>query len=146
MGNSTDLSPSRKTEIEKSFAAQSMMHHFRASLDHIATGAVTVSAPVTADVRQQHGFAHAGLTFSIGDSAAGYAALSVMPPDTEVLTTEMKINLLAPAQGPRLEAHGRVVKAGKRLVIVQADVFSLNDQGESHIALLTGTMIPVPKK
>lgn len=69
-----------------------------------------------------------------------------MPPDTEVLTTEMKINLLAPAQGSRLVAHGRVIKAGKRLVIVQADVFSLSDQGESHIALLTGTMIPVPKK
>jgi len=146
MGNSPDLSPSRKTEIEKSFEVQSMMHHFSASLDHVAAGAVTVSAPVTADVRQQHGFAHAGLTFSIGDSAAGYAALSVMPPDTEVLTTEMKINLLAPAQGSRLVAHGRVIKAGKRLVIVQADVFSLSDQGESHIALLTGTMIPVPKK
>ena len=69
-----------------------------------------------------------------------------MPADHEVLTTEMKINLLTPADGDLLIARGRVIKAGRRLVIVQADVFALKNGDETHIALLTGTMIPVAQK
>ena len=114
-----------------------------AELSTIEGGSVTIRAPILAGSRQQHGFAHAGLTFSIGDSAAGYAALSVMPDGYEVLTTEMKINLLAPAQGELLIARGKVIKPGRRLVIVQSDVYALNDGRETHIALLTGTMMPI---
>jgi uncharacterized protein (TIGR00369 family) len=106
-------------------------------------GHVEIEAPISEGSLQQQGFAHAGLTFSIGDSAAGYAALTVLPEDQEVLTTEMKINLLAPASGDKLIARGRVIKPGRRLVIVQADVFSLSGEDERHVALLTGTMIPV---
>jgi uncharacterized protein (TIGR00369 family) len=104
---------------------------------------VRIEAPILPGSRQQHGYAHAGLTFAIGDSAAGYAALSVMPEGFEVLTTEMKINLLAPARGERLIARGRVIKAGRRLVIVQADVHALDEGRETHVALLTGTMMPL---
>lgn len=120
-----------------------MMRTLGATLAKVETGHVEIHAPVLDGSRQQHGFAHAGLTFAIGDSAAGYAALTVMPQDHEVLTTEMKINLLAPAQGKLLIARGRVIKAGRRLVIVQADVFATDDGKETHVALLTGTMIPI---
>ncbi|QYX57453.1 PaaI family thioesterase [Roseovarius sp. SCSIO 43702] len=132
------------TRIRESFDRQSMMATLGARLDEVTKGAVTISAPITDAVLQQHGVAHAGLTFALGDSAAGYTALSVMPGDHEVMTTEMKIHLLAPAAGERLVARGRVIKPGRRLVIVQADVFALRDAGEVHVALLTGTMIPLP--
>ncbi len=137
------MSPLIHARIRESFAAQSMMTTLGAALAHIESGQVEIQAPILPGSRQQHGFAHAGLTFAIGDSAAGYAALSVMPEDAEVLTTEMKINLLAPAQGDLLIARGRVIKPGRRLVIVQADVFARDGTDETHIALLTGTMIPV---
>lgn len=93
--------------------------------------------------RQQQGHGHAALTFALGDTAAGYAALSVMPEGAEVLTAEIKINLLAPAQGDRLVAEGRVIKPGRRLVVVQADVFAETADARRQIALLTGTMVPV---
>ena len=139
------MSPDIADKIRSSFAAQSMMQTLGATLGSLSAGHVEIEAPILPTSRQQHGFGHAGLTFSIGDSAAGYAALSVMPEGFEVLTTEMKINLLAPAKGNRLIARGAVVKAGRRLVIVRADVFALEGDKETHIAMMTGTMMPVPR-
>ena len=129
--------------IRESFAAQSMMATLGATIERVDEGMVEIHAPILPGSLQQRGFAHAGLTFAIGDSAAGYAALTVMPKDCEVVTAEMKINLLAPGRGERLIARGRVVRAGRRLVTVQADVHAVENGGETHIALLTGTMIPV---
>ncbi|MCZ7676413.1 MAG: PaaI family thioesterase [Roseovarius sp.] len=137
------MTPRTEENIRKSFAAQAMMTTLGATLVSVAPGEVEIAAPILESSRQQHGFAHAGLTFAIGDSAAGYAALSTMPEDCEVLTAEMKINLLAPGGGDGLIARGRVIRPGRRLVVVQADVFALRDGAETHIALLTGTMVPV---
>ena len=139
------MCPDIADKIRSSFAAQSMMQTLGATLGSLSAGHVEIEAPILSTSRQQHGFGHAGLTFAIGDSAAGYAALSVMPEGFEVLTTEMKINLLAPARGDALIARGAVVKAGRRLVIVRADVFALEGDKETHIAMMTGTMMPVPR-
>jgi len=120
-----------------------MMATFGASLISIEPGRVEISAPVLSGSRQQHGVAHAALTFAIGDSAAGYAALTVLPADTEVMTAEIKINLLAPGQGDRLIARGKVLKPGKRLIVVSGEVFAEQDGQEKLIAVLQGTMVPV---
>lgn len=138
-----DLSPAIEARIRDSFAAQAMMTTLGATLTEIAPGTARIEAPILPGSLQQHGYAHAGLTFAIGDSAAGYAALGIMPEGSEVLTTEMKIHLLAPARGTRLIALGRVIKPGRRLVIVQADVHAEQDGFETHVALLTGTMMPL---
>ena len=122
------------------------MRTMGAEIANLELGQVTLSAPILEGCKQQHGFGHAGLTFSLGDSAAGYAALSMMPENAEVLTTEMKINLLAPAQGDKLIAVGRVIKPGRRLVIVQSDVYGETDGKRHHIALLTGSMMPILPK
>ena len=140
------MSPQTERKIRDSFAAQSMMATLGARLGRLARGTVEIEAPILPGSRQQQGFAHAGLTFAIGDSAAGYSALSVMPDDHDVLTTEMKINLLAPGQGDLLVARGRVIKPGRRLVVVQADVFAVTGGEETQVALLTGTMIAVVPK
>ena len=137
------MSPETEEKIRASFAAQAMMATLGARLARVAPGAVEITAPILPACCQQHGFAHAGLTFAIGDSAAGYAALTTLPADHEVLTSEMKINLLAPGRGDGLVARGRVIRPGRRLVVVQADVFALSDGAEIHIALMTGTMVPV---
>ncbi|MFA3917469.1 PaaI family thioesterase [Ruegeria hyattellae] len=129
--------------IRDSFARQSMMKTFGACIDEVAEGRVVLSAPVLETALQQHGAAHAALSFALGDSAAGYAALTMLKPPQEVMTAEMKINLLAPARGQHLRAVGRVVKPGRRLIVVAADVYALRDDTETHIALLQGTMVPV---
>lgn len=137
------LSAAIDAKIRASFARQSLMATFGAALAEIAPGRVTITAPVLDLARQQHGFAHAALAFAIGDTAAGYAALSLMEREAEVVTAEMKINLLAPAVGDRLIATGRVVRAGRKLVVVTADVEAMTNGQGKLVALLQGTMVPV---
>ncbi|WP_298919702.1 PaaI family thioesterase [uncultured Roseobacter sp.] len=137
------MDESATNRIHKSFAAQSMMTTLGAQIQSVRTGEVVIAAPILPGTRQQQGFGHAGLTFSIGDSAAGYAALTTLPLDAEVVTAEIKINLLAPAIGEELRATGRVVKPGRRLIVVTSEVHALRDGDEVLIAVLQGTMVPV---
>ncbi len=137
------MEPQIAARIRDSFARQAMMATLGARLAEVTEGRVVIEAEAVPDLSQQHGFAHAGLIFAIGDSAAGYAALTTLPPGAEVLTVEMKINLLAPGQG-LLTAEGRVLRAGRRLVVVAADVWSGRPDGtRRQVAALQGTMIPV---
>jgi uncharacterized protein (TIGR00369 family) len=129
--------------IRSSFARQGLMRTLGATLGRVAPGQVDISLVPGPDVSQQHGFVHAGAVSAIADSAAGYAALTVMPPDRGVLTTEFKINFLAPATGERIVARGRVVKAGRTLTLAQADVFAESDGRERLVALLTATLMAV---
>ncbi|MBM2577735.1 PaaI family thioesterase [Jannaschia sp. Os4] len=128
--------------IRASFARQAMMTTLGAAMETVASGEVALSAPVAGHVTQQHGVAHAGLTFALADSAAGYAALTTMPEGSEVVTSEFRISLLAPGAGPVLRATGRVVRPGRRLVAVAADVWGGAD-GTVHVATALGTMVPV---
>jgi len=129
--------------IRSSFAKQGLMTTLGAVLEHIAPGQVEIAIRPTAALSQQHGFTHAGAVSAIADSAAGYAALTVMPRGTGVLTTEFKINFLAPAAGDRIVARGRVVKAGRTLTVAQSEVFAERAGQEKLIALLTATIMTV---
>ncbi len=135
----TDPTP----RIAASFARQGLMQTLGARLVEVAHGRVRIDAPVTDAVCQQHGAGHAGLTFAPGDTAAGYAALTLIPEGSEVMTAEIKINLLRPAVGDRLEARGEVLKPGRRLIVVKADIFALTGDRETLVATMLGTMVPV---
>ena len=137
------MNDQERARIYDSFAAQSMMTTLGAELIEVSAGLVRIACPILQGSRQQQGFGHAGLTFSIGDSAAGYSALSMLPLDSEVMTAEIKINLLAPARGDRLVATGRVVKPGKRLCVVTSEVHAERNGTSTLIAILQGTMVPV---
>jgi len=132
--------------IKKSFESQSMMKTLGAKIHKVEKGKVTIEVPILSSTLQQQGYAHAGVTFSIGDTAAGYSALTLLPEDQEVITAEIKINLLAPAEGKLLRAEGRVVKHGKQLVVVNSEIHALKDKKKKLIAIMQGTMVPVPLK
>jgi uncharacterized protein (TIGR00369 family) len=129
--------------IRSSFAKQGLMSTLRATLDNVSPGPVEIALRPDHSISQQHGFIHAGAVAAIADSAAGYAALSLMAADVGVLTTEFKINLIAPAAGDRIVARGRVVKAGRTLTLAQTEVFAESDGREKLIVLLTATLMTV---
>jgi uncharacterized protein (TIGR00369 family) len=137
----TPLDPDFEPRVRASFARQAIMATLGASLGRVAPGAVEIVLPVAAHIGQQHGFVHAGAVATIADSAAGYAALSLMPSGAGVLTTEFKINLMAPATGERLIAEGRVVKAGRTLTVALAEVRAEAGGTRRLIAMLTATMM-----
>ena len=130
------------TKVAESFESQAFMRTIGAKLDFDDEGKVIISVELKPSMMQQHGFGHSGVTFSIGDSAAGYAALTKMGKHQEVLTSEMKIHLISPADGKMLKAVGSVLKAGKRLIVVQSNIYSVDDKNEKLIATMLGTMVP----
>ena len=120
-----------------------MMHTIGAALARVAPGEVEIAMPVSARLCQQHGFVHAGVVSTLGDTACGYAAFSLMPAGAGVLTTEFKVNLLAPAAGERLVAVGRVVKPGRTLTVAQGEVFAETGGERRLVALLTATLMAI---
>lgn len=143
MGGFTVQDEAFAARVARSFARQGIMATIGATLERVAPGEVEIALPVGPAVSQQHGFAHAGAVATIADSAAGYAALTLMSASAGVLTAEFKINLMAPAAGERLVAHGRVVKAGRTLTIAQSEVHAEADGHRRLVALLTATLMAV---
>ena len=135
--------PDPAARVRTSFAKQGLMATLGARLGRIAAGEVEIVLVPSPAIGQQHGFVHAGAVAAIADSAAGYAALTLMPATAGVLTAEFKINLLAPAAGERLVARGRVVKAGRTLTMAQSEVFAETERGTRLVAVLTATLMTV---
>ena len=136
--------PDFERRVRASFARQNVMALFQASLARVAPGQVDIALAVRPELSQQHGFVHAGVVTAIVDSACGYAALSLMPPGTGVLSIEFKTNLLAPARGVSLSARGRVLKPGRNIFVCAGDVFAVDAQGgETLVATMLATMMVV---
>ena len=127
--------------VRASFARQTVMGLIGARLSRVEPGEVEIELPFRADLCQQHGFFHAGVTSTIADSAAGYAGYSLFPADSSVLTVEFKISLLAPADGELLRAVGRVVKPGRTLTVTEAEVAVVKNGAAKPCARLSQTLM-----
>jgi uncharacterized protein (TIGR00369 family) len=115
-----------------------------ATLTHVAPGEVDIELPYRHDLVQQHGFLHAGVTTAIADSACGYAALTLMPDDAAVLSVEFKVNMLAPGEGTRFVARGRVLRSGRSVTVVRGEVLAFGATGDARVILaLQGTMMTI---
>lgn len=123
-----------------------MMRAWGVRLEHADVGTCELHMPFSQAVSQQQGSFHGGAMGALADIAGGYAALTVAPPDCEVMTAEYKINFLAAKSGGSLQALGTVVKAGKRLLVATAEVTHVADDGTRTVcALMQQTLVPVPK-
>lgn len=135
--------PDYAARVRASFARQAMMATLGANLAAVEPGQVDITMPFHAGLTQQHGFLHAGVVTALVDSACGFAALSLMPPGTGVLSVEYKVNLLAPAQGARFLARGRVIRAGRTILVCAGDVFTERDGTSVTVATMLATMMVI---
>ena len=138
--------PAFDQRVRTSFDRQSLNHTIGARLTRVAAGDVEIEVPFREGLGQQHGFMHGGIVSAIVDSAGGYAALSLTPPGTEVLTVEFKINFVAPAKGERIVARGRVTKPGRTLTVCAGDVFAVDRGEERLVATMLQTMMTVSQQ
>ena len=127
--------------VRASLQRQGMMATLGVELVSVERGRVQMALRHDDRFTQQHGFLHAGAVASVLDSACGYAAYSVMPPDAEVLTVTYTINLLAPAAGERFAVTGQVVRAGRTLVVCRGEAFA--DGADRPFAAIQATMTAV---
>lgn len=135
--------PSYEAEARAGFAAQAMMRELGVEVDSIAPGTVTLSMPFDTRFTQQHGFLHGAVPSAVLDTACGFAAYTLMPPGSGVLTVEYKVSMLSPARGERFRFTGRVVKPGRTLIFTEGEAFAIAGGVEKRISTLTATMMTV---
>jgi len=133
--------PDFAARVRDSFARQAAMRLIGARLSEVVPGRCVIELPVRDELTQQHGFVHGGVVGMIADSAGGYAAFTLMPAEASVLTVEYKINMLAPAAGDLLVATGEVLKPGRTLSIVRADVVAVQSDRRTRVAAMQQTLM-----
>ena len=130
-----------EARIRTSFVSQGMLPTLGAQIELIRAGELHLTMPYDARFTQQDGFLHAGTVTTLMDSACGYAAYTLMPAASRVLSVEFKVNLLSPARGPRFRAEGRVIKHGRTLTVCEGKLFSIEKEEETLCAIMQATMI-----
>ena len=136
--------PDYEDRVRVSFARQQAMATIGAELTLVTPGIIEIEMPYSASLTQQHGFLHAGVISTALDSACGYAAFSLLPESSSVLTIEFKVNLLAPGRGERFLFRGSVTKPGRTIVVADGQAYAIAADGEAKlIATMTGTMMTV---
>jgi uncharacterized protein (TIGR00369 family) len=137
----TPIDDGFEARLRAGFGQQQVMVQLRAELRHVGPGEVQIAMPFDEAWTQQHGFVHAGIITVIVDSACGFAAYTLMPPDAAVLTVEYKVNFLSPARGERFIATGRVLKAGRTLTVCSGEVIAIEGGAEKPVAVMQATMM-----
>lgn len=130
--------PNFERRVRDSFSSQQVMHMIGASLGIVEPGVVEIELPTRDDLTQQDGYVHAGIVTTVLDSACGYAAYTLMPQDTFVLSVEFKVNLLAPAKGQMIKAHAEVKRPGRTLTVCAADAFADGKLCATMLATMIG--------
>lgn len=133
--------PGYVERVRASFDLQQAMHLIGARLAVVEPGYTEIHLPYKAEITQQHGFIHGGVVGMIADSAAGYAANTLTPADSSVLTVEYKLNLIAPADGERMVARGEVIRSGRTLIITKAEVFAIKAEQWTLCAVMQQTIM-----
>jgi uncharacterized protein (TIGR00369 family) len=133
--------PGFERRVAASFSRLALMRTIGARLVTVTAGAVDIDMPVRADLTQQHGYVAAAVVTALVDTACGYAAMSLMPAGSGVVTAEYKVNFIAPARGERLLARGHVVKAGRRLTVCAGEVYAVTSDAEQPVATMLATML-----
>ncbi len=132
--------------VRDSFDRQRFMATIGAALSKIEPGHCEITLPYDEAITQQHGFFHGGVIGTIADNAAGYAAYSLMPADSTLLTVEFKLNLVAPGRGEALVARADVLRPGRTLTVAQVHVYARADGVETLCASALETLMCLPGK
>ena len=139
------MDPNYEARVRSGFEKQNVMKTIGAILTRVAPGEVVIELSYDASLTQQHGYLHAGIVTTVVDSACGYAAYTLMAPDSEVLTIEYKVNFMAPARGERFKGIGKVLRSGRTITVCSGDVVANENGKEEVVATMLATMISVVK-
>lgn len=139
------IDPNYEARVRSSFEKQGVMKTIGAALTKVAPGEVVIEFSYDPSLTQQHRYIHAGVVTAVVDSACGYAAFTLMPPDSEVLTIEYKVNFMSPAKGERFKGIGKVVRTGRTITVCSGDVVAIEKGKEKVVATMLATMMSVAR-
>jgi uncharacterized protein (TIGR00369 family) len=137
----TPRDPAWEARVRESFSRQPFTASIGAAITALTPGGCEIMVRRRDDLLQQHGFIHGGVVAALADTACGYAAFTLFPADAAILTVEMKVNFLSPANGTALVARAAVKRAGRTLTVVSADLFAVEGARETLAATALATMM-----
>jgi len=146
MNRQLTLAPDIEQRVRASFARQGLINTLNGKIAFMGPGELHLEAPFDERFTQQDGFLHAGIVTTLMDSACGYAAYTLMPTGSRVLSVEFKVNFLNPARGERFRAEGRVAKSGKTISVCEGKLFALQEGQGKLVAMMQATMICIRKE
>jgi uncharacterized protein (TIGR00369 family) len=130
--------------IRDSVGRQGFMAHVGATLSDLGRGSCTLEVERRPELLQQNGLFHGGVTAFLVDNATTIAAAASR--GQPALTAEYKLNLLSPAIGERLICRARVIKPGRQVAVVAADVFCITGGVEKHTATALASIAMLDEK
>lgn len=137
------FNPEFKSRIEKFLERQYFMKLMGFQLDVIEAGRTEGWLELKQEHQQQTGLVHGGVTATIADIVAGFAAYTVVPEDHHVVTGEIKISYFSPGKGQKLYTKGWVIKQGKKLNFCESEVWCIDNDEKTLIAKATTTMVTI---
>lgn len=129
--------------VQAMFASAPFVRSLGIEVTHAEGGVCESVVALAPQLLQQSGVAHAGVVATLADHTAGGAAMTVLPEGKGVLSIEFKVNLLRPGDGEQLVCHAVVLKAGRTISVVEAEVFSVKAGQRTLAAKATVTLAVV---
>jgi uncharacterized protein (TIGR00369 family) len=127
------------------FSGAAFANHLGISLDAVGAGWCETSLTVTPAHLQQHGHVHAGVVTTLADHTCGGAARAAVPPGSDVITIEFKMNFLRPVRGRHLTCRGETLRAGRTIVVSESEVFAGEGEDRQLVAKCTSTLAVIPQ-
>jgi uncharacterized protein (TIGR00369 family) len=140
------LSPEKERQVREGFASQGMLRALGAVMTEVGPGRCTLELPFSDAVSQQRGFFHGGAIGALADTAGGYAAFTLLPEGTDVLTLEYKVNFLRPGAGERLVAEAAVLRSGRTVSVVRVDVHAVSGGERKLCAAMQQSVATAPSR
>ena len=92
-------------------------------LEDVSMGTATLGLQVRKNLTQNHGVVHGGAVASLIDTAMAFAIIPCLAPRERVTTVDLTISYLRPVTGGRMKASAKVIRLGRRVIVVSAEVF-----------------------
>ena len=131
--------------VQRIFDKANFIRDLGITVTGVGDGWCETSLSIAERHRQQHGYVHAGVVATMADHTAGGACRSASG-ERDVITVEFKINFFRPATGDGLRCRAQVLRAGKSIIVAEAEVFSVESAGEKLVAKLTETCAVIEQK
>lgn len=138
------FNPDFKNTILAKLEHRSFMNLIGFQVTNIAEGKIEGELTLKSEHKQHKGFVHGGLTATLADIVAGFAAVILVPPAHHVVTVELKVSYLNPGVGDKLLARGWVLKQGRLLNFCEAEIYCKTGEEEPVlIAKASATMATI---
>jgi len=134
--NSRQLTAAHQKRLRQALEKVPFAKLLGLELESFEPGAAILALTIRAELRQNNDVVHGGAIAALIDTTTAFAILTVLPKHERVTTVDLTISYLRPLVSGRARARAKVLRMGRRLIAVSAEV-SDDDETLAATALST---------